>query len=140
MNVDHTDLHAGDKVRITRVFNPAHPMTGERRVTTVGVLTKVTGSASTSTTAVSTPGTPVRLAPKPSHERKFEMPRIYRVLGTDAYNVLVEVASPNEQSARRSVEDANRHAAKRGRPQDWRAEVADIEWRPIDSDVWEAEQ
>ncbi len=59
------------------------------------------------------------------------MSRIYRVTGTGAHNIAMEVASPNEHSARRSVEDGNRNNAKAGRPQDWRAEYADIEWKPL---------
>lgn len=68
------------------------------------------------------------------------MHRIYRVVGTDKDGIPSEVSSPNEASARRSVEDSNRYAAKCGRVQDWCAEVADVEWRPIDADDREAEQ
>lgn len=59
------------------------------------------------------------------------MPRIYRVLGTDKDGVPVESSAPNERSAVGRVDDLNRYAAKAGRPQDWRAEYADVEWKPL---------
>lgn len=59
------------------------------------------------------------------------MPRIYRVLGTDVHGEPVEVSKPNATSAHRAVDGSNRTAAKRGVPQDWRAEYADIEWLPL---------
>ncbi|MFD6400752.1 hypothetical protein [Nocardia sp. NPDC060249] len=60
-----------------------------------------------------------------------DMPRIYRVLGTDKHGVPVEIAKASEDSARRSVKEANRNAAEFGRPQDWRAEFADIERKAL---------
>ncbi len=59
------------------------------------------------------------------------MPRIYRVLGTDIHGSPVVVQKPSAESARRSVDEANRYAAKRGEPQDWRAEYAEVEWKPL---------
>ncbi|MFC4128852.1 hypothetical protein [Nocardia rhizosphaerae] len=59
------------------------------------------------------------------------MPRIYRTIGTDKDGFPIAVSSSSEESARRSVEEANRYAAKAGRPQDWRAEYADIEWKAL---------
>ncbi|WP_280320002.1 hypothetical protein [Nocardia wallacei] len=62
------------------------------------------------------------------------MPRIYRVLGTDKDGLPVEVPQPSAESAQRAVADANRRAAQRGQPQDWRAEYADIEWKPLEGE------
>ncbi|MET8648470.1 hypothetical protein [Nocardia aurea] len=59
------------------------------------------------------------------------MPTKYRVIGTDRHGQPVAVEKPNEASAIRAAEDENRHAAQRGAPQDWRAEVAEFEWKPV---------
>ncbi|WP_280389884.1 hypothetical protein [Nocardia wallacei] len=59
------------------------------------------------------------------------MPRIYRVLGTDKDGFPVDVTRYSAESAQREVEVANRCAQQRGWPQDWRAEYADIEWKPL---------
>lgn len=59
------------------------------------------------------------------------MPRIYRVVGSDIWGDPVEVSKPNEASALRAVEESNRSAARRGKPADWRAEFADVDWRPL---------
>lgn len=57
--------------------------------------------------------------------------RIYRVLGTDKDGISVQVSQPTAESAQRAVADANRRAAGRGQSQDWRAEYADLEWKPL---------
>ncbi|WP_331758260.1 hypothetical protein OG225_42500 (plasmid) [Nocardia sp. NBC_01377] len=59
------------------------------------------------------------------------MPTKYRVVGTDRHGQSVAVEKPNKASAVRAAEDGNRDAAKRDAPQNWRAEVAEFEWKPV---------
>lgn len=62
------------------------------------------------------------------------MTRIYRVLGTDRDGLPVDSTAPNARSALQSVADMNRLAMQAGKPVDWRAECADIAWRPLTTD------
>ncbi|MEV6219892.1 hypothetical protein [Nocardia sp. NPDC051833] len=66
--------------------------------------------------------------------------RIYRVVGTDKDGIPVETMKASDSDARRAADEMNARAAKAGRPQDWHAEYADIEWRPIDAQLMEFEQ
>ncbi len=59
------------------------------------------------------------------------MTRIYRVLGTDRDGLPVNSSAPNAHSASQSVADMNRLATKAGKPADWRAEYAGLDWRPL---------
>jgi hypothetical protein len=59
------------------------------------------------------------------------MSRVYRVLGTDRDGLPVDSSAPTAHSALQSVADMNRLAEKAGRPADWRAEYADLAWRPL---------
>jgi hypothetical protein len=59
------------------------------------------------------------------------MNRVYRVLGTDRDGLPVDSSAPSARSALQSVADMNRLAVKAGQPADWRAEYADLTWRPL---------
>ncbi|MFC8531868.1 hypothetical protein [Nocardia sp. NPDC057227] len=57
----------------------------------------------------------------------------YRVVGTDAWGISHITPSPSASAARRSVEDLNGWAADQGHPQSWRAETAEVEWKPLEA-------
>ena len=59
--------------------------------------------------------------------------RIHRVRGTNFHGKLCEARKDDADSARRSAEEMNAAAAGVGAVGDWRAEYADVEWKPHDT-------
>lgn len=57
--------------------------------------------------------------------------RIYRVRGTNFHGELCVASSSSADAARASAAEMNRAAASGGRVGDWRAEVAEVEWKPL---------
>ncbi len=57
--------------------------------------------------------------------------RIYRVRGTNFHGTLCTAEKDNAEAARASAEEMNRAAARGGQVGDWRAEYADVEWKPL---------
>ena len=82
------------------------------------------------------------LTTEPLPRKGHDMPRIYRTLGTDRHGGPAQVRERSASSARISVGEMNRAAEKRGHPQNWRGEYADVEhldqysdakWLPLDT-------
>lgn len=59
--------------------------------------------------------------------------RIYRVRGTNFHGTLCTAEAASAEDARASVEEMNRAAAHGGQVGDWRAEYAEVEWKPLDT-------
>lgn len=58
--------------------------------------------------------------------------RIYRVIGTNRHGETKEGTAWSEVEARRTADDMNAAAVKRGGKPDWRAEYADVTWKPLE--------
>lgn len=59
--------------------------------------------------------------------------KIYRVRGTNFHGVLCVAEKSSAKQARVSVEEMNAAAASGGQVGDWRAEVAEVVWKPLDT-------